>query len=251
MVSNRYPPRIQKVCQLSFTGINRLLDIGCGNGDFALLLGESYHVSELFGTDISNKAIVLARLSGVNAVCVDVDHDVLPYPDQHFGMVFTGEIIEHLLYPDLLLNEVYRVLEPSGHLIVTVPNLASWYNRLQLFFGYQPYGIPASHVHRGAGALWSRARSNMVYGSSYSPATGLAEGFPYHIRFYTARAVSDLLWLHGFREIKKIGAATDDVVFKMPGLIQRLVMIADTFISNSISSLASRSIIIGEKPDVE
>jgi len=251
MAGRRYPPRIQRVCQLPLTGVDRLLDVGCGDGSFAILLGGAFLATELHGVDLSERAVALAQKSGLQAIRLDVERDALPYPNHHFDLVFAGEILEHLLDPDRLLDEAYRVLKPAGYLVLTTPNLASWYNRLQLLWGYQPYSIPASHIHRGAGAFWSRARSQMTYGDCHSPATDMAEGFPHHIRFFTAKGISALLQLHDFRVTRVIGAPADEVVFKMSGQTRGVVSTIDAFISNNIASCASRVILVGVKPSTD
>ena len=239
------------MCRLPLTGIGRLLDVGCGDGSFAALLGRAFRASELYGVDISERAVRLAQRNDVVANRVDVGRDSLSFQDRYFDLVFAGEILEHLLHPDWLLGEVYRVLAPAGHIIVTTPNLASWYNRIQLLLGYQPYGIPASHIHRGVGALWSKARSKLVYSDFYSPATGLAEGFPHHIRFFTARGARELLRVHGFQTVKTYGTPADEAVFEMPGITRRVVSVFDTLVSNTFASCASRIILVGTKPDAD
>jgi len=241
------PPRLKKICRLPIRDIDRLLDIGCGDGGIALLLGNVFRARELYGVDVSAEAVSQAEANGLYAVKADVGKDVLPYGDQFFDIVFAGEVVEHLLNPDNLLGEIHRVLKVSGMCIVTTPNLASWYNRIQLLMGYQPYAIPASHIFRGAGAFWPRARAQMVFGDCYSPSSGIAEGYPYHIQFYTMAGIKALVEAHGFTDVKVTGASYDEAVFMMPGMVRRIVRSVDTAISNTFASLASRTIIVGVK----
>lgn len=246
---NKLPHRIQKICRLSIPGGDRFLDIGCGNGAFAILFGEIFGFRNLYGVDVSIEAVNQANERGVNAICADADKEALPYDDGYFDVVFAGEVIEHLLNSDFMIDEIFRVLKLGGMCIVTTPNLASWYNRIQLLFGYQPYAIPASHIHRGAGALWSSARDKMVYGDCYSPSSGITEGFKHHISFYTVRSLVSLLEMHGFRTVTVAGASFDEIVFQMPGLLVKMVKMFDMVVSNIFSSLASRSIIVVKRPD--
>jgi len=48
------------------------------------------------------------------------------YPSASFQAATLMEVIEHLSHPGDLLREVWRVLEPSGILVVGTGNAASW-----------------------------------------------------------------------------------------------------------------------------
>lgn len=54
------------------------------------------------------------------------------------------DVIEHLFDIDRLLFEVKRMLKPGGIAVITTSNLASWYNRLSLLFGWQPFWTEVS-----------------------------------------------------------------------------------------------------------
>jgi SAM-dependent methyltransferase len=73
-----------------------------------------------------------------------------PYPDESFDVVFFCEIIEHLTEdPIRVMNELRRILKPSGNLIVSTPNVARLENVARFvaganiydpYSGYGPYG---------------------------------------------------------------------------------------------------------------
>jgi len=56
-------------------------------------------------------------------------------------------VLEHLKQIYLPLTEMYRVLKPGGHLIISVPNLAALHNRLLLAVGYQPATVKIMGPH--------------------------------------------------------------------------------------------------------
>jgi len=129
-------PRFREVLALAgrLRG-ERLLDIGCGDGAFTTLLRDAVGAGEVVGVDIAPAAVTAARQQGVNAICLDIEQNPLPFDAAYFDMVYCGEIIEHLFNPDHLLQEVYRVLKPAGTCILTTPNLASWPSRVSLIAG--------------------------------------------------------------------------------------------------------------------
>ena len=172
--------------------VNRFLDVGCGDGSLTLLLKEACHASEVYGVEISLKGVEEATLKGIKCFKLDVDKDDFPFRDHYFDLVFAGEIIEHLFNPDHFLHECYRILKLRGTLIITTPNLGAWYNRLTLLMGYQPYTVSASLENYWVGKPFKRSSS-----------AGRE-----HIRFFTLRALKQLLEVHGFEIKQTLGAHT-------------------------------------------
>ena len=108
-------PRFEKVKLVfrKFPG-KRLLDIGCFDGTFTYSLKEFF--DELYGVDILEKAVKLAKNKGIKVFQIDVEEENLPFEDNFFDRVFCGETIEELYNPDHLLDEIYRILKPGGGL---------------------------------------------------------------------------------------------------------------------------------------
>jgi len=74
-----------------------------------------------------------------DTVC-DLDSDtlVLPFDGGRFDLIICTEILEHLLWPQRLLQEARRVLSDRGHILVSVPNCASLSYRLAWLLGHIP-----------------------------------------------------------------------------------------------------------------
>jgi 2-polyprenyl-3-methyl-5-hydroxy-6-metoxy-1,4-benzoquinol methylase len=104
----------------------RILDFGCGRGD---LLAELYRRNlRAAGLEFAEGAAAEAEerfrgepLFGGMELTSSIPSAV---PDNAYDVVFLVEVIEHLLEDELdpTLDEVRRVLAPSGHVIVTTPN---------------------------------------------------------------------------------------------------------------------------------
>lgn len=177
----------------------RFLDIGCGVGEMALFLTEALHASEAFGVDIAPRSVDAAERRGIQASRVDLNTEDLPYEAGYFEAIFAGEVIEHLIDPDHLLQEVRRVLAPGGVVVFTTPNLASWLNRLILLIGWQP-------LKAGTSFNWDVGRPRF-----------LTFGETQHLRTYTMRAFSELLRANGFQITATAGApAREDERFRHP-----------------------------------
>ena len=94
-----------------------LLDIGFGAA--ALLCVARDSGWEACGIEVSAPAVKHARDLGL-----DVRHGYLHtanYPDDHFDVVTASEILEHCDEPEILLDEVHRILRPGGLFWATTP----------------------------------------------------------------------------------------------------------------------------------
>jgi SAM-dependent methyltransferase len=61
-----------------------------------------------------------------------------------FDVVFAKSVIEHLFNPENFMKECYRILKPSGRLIIMTPD---WISQMKIFFDdythRQPYTLTA------------------------------------------------------------------------------------------------------------
>lgn len=110
----------------SLEGLN-LLEVGCGAGDFAIHLSKQLAV--VTAVDFSAKAIEIAKEKSkaqnqsVNFQVADAQS--LPFDSNSFDLIFSCECLEHIPEPEKALNEFYRVLKPSGCLILTTENYSN------------------------------------------------------------------------------------------------------------------------------
>ena len=64
--------------------------------------------------------------------------------EERFDVVLMGDVLEHLVYPDEVLRSVRQLLLPGGVIIVSLPNVVFWSQRLKTIFGrfdYQSIGL--------------------------------------------------------------------------------------------------------------
>lgn len=127
-----------------FSNTNSKKILGRGDGNFSVLLKKACNAKEVYGIEISEKGVELARKNGVKAFQLDIDEEDSPFEDNYFDAVFAGSVIEYLFDPDHLLEGVRRVLKDRGLFVITFPNLASLYNRIVLLFSFQPFGMNIS-----------------------------------------------------------------------------------------------------------
>jgi len=126
--------RIEIMLTLIGTG-KTVLDIGCYDGQISALIKDRGNT--VYGVDISESAVDMARQRGIEAKVGDLDHG-LPFSSDSFDVVLASEVIEHVLNVDLLMEEANRVLRNTGFAVLTTPNLASLGRRLLLLMGKNP-----------------------------------------------------------------------------------------------------------------
>jgi len=108
---------------------NKILEIGCGSGNFLLSLAESYKDSQFFGIDISDWSISYAqelanRRDLQNIQFSSGNMESLKFDDEFFDMVFAIKSFHHSFNPQKASNEAYRVLCKSG--IFVLIEWAEW-----------------------------------------------------------------------------------------------------------------------------
>lgn len=155
----------QVLRQLRAFGVEgrRCLDIGPGSGRWLQYLKEN-DAAGLAAVDISREA--LDRLEPLGVLCqkADVEHEPLEFEADAFDIVLAFMVLEHLKDPSLFIDEVLRVVRPSGLVLMTIPNIASFQSRIRLLFGMPPVAVSQD---------------------------------PTHVSFYTIRTLRDLFESHG------------------------------------------------------
>lgn len=109
-------------------GARRLLDVGCGPGQFTVLAAERLPHAEVWGIDLAPTMIELARGHAARSLARErlhfeiADAAALPFPESHFDAVLSTGSIKH--WPDAVagLREIHRVLKPGGRAYIAEMN---------------------------------------------------------------------------------------------------------------------------------
>lgn len=159
----------------------KIYDIG-GYGHFCSMIKKEFESSE------------------VSDFCsADLNTIPLGLPSNSADVLFLCEVIEHLYNPDLVVLECRRVLRKGGSLIITTPNLASWFNRILQFFGYFPLNLDISCASRYSGKRDILQKSPVDKAVEFNPL------FDVHVRLYTISILSILLEQNNFRVVSTHG----------------------------------------------
>lgn len=129
----------------------RVLDLGCGDGDFLALLREQRD-ARVTGIEIDPDAISAAIGKGLDILEQDLDGGLANFPDQSYDLVVMAHALQAVHYPHQILEEMLRIGREG---VVTFPNFGHWRSRLHLatrgrmpvsrFMPYAWYDTPNIH----------------------------------------------------------------------------------------------------------
>jgi methionine biosynthesis protein MetW len=126
----------------------KILDIGCGSGaDLENLRAVLNDRAEIYGVENYEPDRATCREKGIDVIGLDIERERLPYSDQFFDVILINQVLEHTKEIFFILSEISRALKKEGLLIVGLPNLATWHDRLLLLLGQQPSGTKVLGPH--------------------------------------------------------------------------------------------------------
>ena len=107
---------------------SRVLDLGCGDGEFLSLLTRERNIRGL-GLEIDQDNIASAVAKGLNVVEQNMDLGLDNFRDNSFDTVVMALALQAVHFPDQVLSQMLRIGQEG---IVTFPNFAHWRCRLHL-----------------------------------------------------------------------------------------------------------------------
>lgn len=113
-----YRARWQACCDLipTFRSNGALLEIGCGNGGYLRRLRD-LGWKNLQGVELVPRAAAAARSLGFDVQEASVEDALKMYPDEHFDVIVSSMVIEHLLNPFEIARVIASKLKPGGELL--------------------------------------------------------------------------------------------------------------------------------------
>lgn len=105
--------------ELAISSGQRVLDIGCGVGDYTKAIFN--YTQHIIGLD---QSVLSAQKKYPEVFFYACDcNQRLPYADQSIDVIVSINLIEHLINYENLLTECHRVLKPAGKIALTTANL--------------------------------------------------------------------------------------------------------------------------------
>lgn len=116
-----------------------ILDLGCGTGDLAKYLSDKYIFDGItYSTDEAEMAKPFLRNTYTLDLNVFTTKDIIP---ETYDCIICSHILEHLYEPWLLVKELEKLLKINGILIIAIPNVLFYRQRLIFLKGKFEYSL--------------------------------------------------------------------------------------------------------------
>ncbi len=123
----------------------RVLDIGCRDG---VLTRHFSSGNKCTGIDIDQQALQRDENAvQMQTIHTDLQGDWKELAGKSFDAVVAGKVLEHLYFPERVVERIVRHLTPSGLCVGSVPNAFSIKNRIRYLLGRKKYTPLADPTH--------------------------------------------------------------------------------------------------------
>lgn len=180
-----YSQNRQDVACLIEDNIQKILDIGCGEGYFLKNIKET-RGSETWGIELDPEIGERAKKNVDHVLIGSVESTLSQIPDNYFDCISFNDVLEHLYNPQDVLTLIAPKLLSSGFIIASIPNVRYFHNLKELL-------ISKDWEYKDSGILDST-----------------------HVRFFTKRSMKRMFEKAGYRVVKMEGInALDSWKFKI------------------------------------
>lgn len=105
------------------------LDIGAGRAELILALQQDLPMrSTACDFDVERFAV-----KDLPRAAIDLNREPLPYPNAHFDLVTSSDVVERVDNYRAFLREAFRVTASGGVLVIATPNVLNIHSRLRYF----------------------------------------------------------------------------------------------------------------------
>ncbi len=114
----------------------RLLDFGCGNGEFSEYLSSKGAIVDCYEPNKNSRKIL--RKKGLKVI--------KNLKKNNYDGVFSLEVIEHLIDPKKMIIKIHNTLKKGGFIFITTPNHLYWKLRIKCLLGdIKAFEYPNKH----------------------------------------------------------------------------------------------------------
>lgn len=164
----------------------RVLEVGAGRGFVSEKMRENG--CSVTAIEIDSRMAEEAKKRCSNVLVGNVESMQLGFKPESFDVLLFADVLEHLRFPDMVLQKTRRFLKKNGVLVASIPNVGNWRIRIKLLLGkfdFQEQGIlDRTHLHfftlKMAKALIER-NGFVIEGMEFVPSVPIPN--PLHIGF--------------------------------------------------------------------
>lgn len=109
---------------------SKILDVGCGTGNLLKVLEDEYENLKLYGIDISEKMLEIARKKLKNAKIKLEAAEKLSFKKNYFDYVFSIDAFQLYYNQDIVMRNFYRILKKNGELVIVDFSFGIFFNKI-------------------------------------------------------------------------------------------------------------------------
>lgn len=151
-----------------------VLEIGCGDGNFASLLQER-GATEVWGIEYEKEQGEIAQKKMTKVLIGDVAEQLEALPNNYFDAIVCNDVLEHLIDPYNVIRKLKSKLKKEGSFISSIPNIRYFRNLFDYFFNKN----------------WDYTDSGIMDKT--------------HFRFFTYRSIRKMFDSNGYEVVKMVG----------------------------------------------
>lgn len=115
--------------------VERIFELGCGEGATLALLKDKGMADWTCGVDINQTALAVARNRGVDQVIQgNIEESELGIHPESYDVILCLDVLEHLVNPWKAMYVLYGMLKPGGVFVASIPNIRFIKTLLPLVF---------------------------------------------------------------------------------------------------------------------
>lgn len=129
----------------------KVLEIGCSSGYMTKIFLKNNCIVDV--VEIDKKALAKIPKGARKVLNKSIENnEILNLLSNDYDFIVLADVLEHLVNPENALKILYKVATRKSRLLISLPNIASWVMRKQLFFkgdfGYKESGLlDKTHLH--------------------------------------------------------------------------------------------------------
>lgn len=173
----------------------KVLDVGCSNGINGKWLLDQGIAKTVIGIETHAESVVNAKQNITKVIEKSVEDKELlaSLQEEQFDYIILGDVLEHLLDPWEVLQQLEKTLAPNGKMVISLPNVQHLETLVHLVFKgkwpYEPSGLyDRTHLRwftlKNIEDLTTQANLNIVKLHRVSRFRAYKGGFPFIARVF-------------------------------------------------------------------
>ena len=134
---------------------DKVLDAGAGSCRYKKYFSHAQYETTDFENVFDKSAAALHDF-----IC---DLHSIPKPNNFYDVIICTQVLEHVEYPQKVINEFYRILKPGGKLFLTVPQGYGLHGEPYNFYNFAKFGLESLFKNAGFDIQFIKARGGIFW----------------------------------------------------------------------------------------